>query len=513
MRYRVLWSRYFRETESRLVALGCDSLPPARGPERSLFEFEYSNKKDKMAETKFDLVVIGGGPGGYIAAIRAAQLGLRAALVEREHLGGICSNWGCIPTKALLHTASVYRHMKHASALGIKVEGLSFDFKQVFERSRAIANRMSNGVRHLLKKNKVTLFEGHGRLLPPGRVEVTTTNNVKTVLGAAHIILATGARPRDIPSLPVDGVRIWSYRHALLPQALPTSLLVIGAGAIGMEFASFYSTLGSKVTVVETQQRVLPVEDKDVSAFVRTAFEKQGIEIRTETTITSLQQSARGLTLSLQCNGNTEQLEVDTALVSIGVIGNTEQLGLENTKVKFEQGHIVIDEQFRTGEPGVSAIGDLAGPPWLAHKASHEAVMCVEGITGQAHTVPLNAQQIPACTYCYPQVASIGLTEEQATQQGHKLRVGRFPFSGNGKATALGETDGFIKTLFDVNTGELLGAHMVGAEVTELIHSFAIAKTLETTEVELMNAIFPHPTLSEAIHESVLAAFGRALHI
>ena len=466
-----------------------------------------------MREMKFDLVVLGGGPGGYAAAIRAAQLGLKTALVEREHLGGICSNWGCIPTKALLHSASMYRQMQHASLLGIKVDGLSFDFKQLVQRSRGIADRMSNGVRHLLKKNKVSLYEGHGSLLPPQRVEITQPDGVRAVIGAPHIILATGARPRELPNLAVDGERIWNYRHALLPLSLPESLLVIGAGAIGMEFASFYSALGSKVTVVEMQARVLPVEDTEISAFVRSSFEKQGINIRTGTLVTGVETSGNGLTVSLQRDGKQEQLEVAYVLVSVGVVGNTEGLGLERTRVAIKAGHIVIDAQCRTAESGVYAIGDLAGPPWLAHKASHEAVLCVENIVNQHHAEALNLQQIPACTYCYPQVASIGLTQEQASAQGYSLRVGRFPFVGNGKATALGETEGFVKTIFDAATGELLGAHLVGAEVTELIHGFAIAKTLEATETELMNTIFPHPTLSEAAHESVLAAFGRALHI
>jgi dihydrolipoamide dehydrogenase len=466
-----------------------------------------------MSETRFEVAVIGGGPGGYVAAIRAAQLGMKTALVEREHLGGVCSNWGCIPTKALLHTASLYRQMQHAHAFGLKVEGLSFDFQQLIEGSRNVASRMNNGVRHLLKKNKVALFEGQGRLLPRGEIEITNGGKVKTVIGAAHIILATGARPRDIPGLPVDGDRVWNYRHALLPRALPKSLLVVGAGAIGMEFASFYSALGSKVTVVETQQRVLPAEDKDISAFVRTSFEKQGIVIHTGTTVTHVQTSENGLTVSLQRDGKADHLEVQHALVSVGVVGNTEDLGLENTKVKVDAGHISIDTRSRTAEPGIYAVGDVAGPPWLAHKASHEAILCIENIAKQDHATPLDRKQIPACTYCHPQVASIGLTEEQAAQQGYTLRVGRFPFAGNGKATALGDTDGFVKTIFDAATGELLGAHMAGAEVTELIHGFAIAKTLEATESELMHTIFPHPTLSEAAHESVLMAFDRALHI
>jgi dihydrolipoamide dehydrogenase len=466
-----------------------------------------------MNETRFDVAVIGGGPGGYVAAIRAAQLGMKTALIEREHLGGICSNWGCIPTKALLHAASLYRQMRHAHAFGLHVEGLSVDLPQLIEGSRKVAGRMNDGVRHLLKKNKVALLEGEGGLLSGGQIEIANAAKARTVIGAAHIILATGARPRDIPVLPVDGDRVWNYRHALLPRALPESLIVIGAGAIGMEFASFYSTLSCKVTVIEAQQRVLPAEDKDISEFVRTAFEKQGVSIHTGATVTGVEKSGRGLTISLQRDGNTDYLVAQHALVSVGVTGNTEGLGLENTRVKIEGGHIVVDAQGRTGEPGVYAVGDVAGPPWLAHKASHEAVLCVENIANPGHPTPLDATRIPGCVYSHPQVASIGLTEEQAARQGYTMRIGRFPFAGNGKATVLGDIDGFIKTIFDAATGELLGAHLAGAEVTELIHGFAIAKTLEATEFELMHTIFPHPTLSEAAHESVLMAFDLALHI
>jgi dihydrolipoamide dehydrogenase len=465
-----------------------------------------------MSESKFDLVVVGGGPGGYVAAIRAAQLGMRTALVERTHLGGICSNWGCIPTKALLHTASVLRQIRHAATLGIKVDGFSIDFEQVMRRSRAVADRMNSGVGFLLKKNKVTLFDGHGRLLAPGKVEVAMAGDKKKVIVAENIVLATGARPREIKAIRADGDLVWNYRHALAPKTLPKSLLVVGGGAIGMEFASFYSALGSKVTIAEAQQRVLPMEDREVSAFVCAAFEKQGMKIYTDTTVTGCQTSGAGLRVALQRKGETEQIEVGHALVSVGVVGNTEQLGLEKTRVKVDGGHIVVDEQCRTAEPNVYAVGDVAGPPWLAHKASHQAVFCVEGIAN-GQSAPLNLQQIPSCTYCHPQVASIGLTEERAISQGHTIKVGRFPFAANGKAAALGEIEGFVKTIFDDSTGELLGAHLVGPEVTELIHGFAIAKTLEATEVELMHTIFPHPTLSETVHESVLGAYNRALHI
>jgi len=466
-----------------------------------------------VSETSLDLLVIGGGPGGYVAAIRGAQLGLSTALVEREHLGGVCSNWGCIPTKTLLHAASLYRQIQHAETLGIEVRGLSFDFGKLVQRSRAVADRMSKGVRHLLKKNKVALHEGEGRLVGPQRVEVTTAAGVRILLHARHIIVATGARSRDIPNIAVDGDRIWNYRHALAPQALPPSLLVIGAGAIGMEFASFYSALGSKVTVAEMQDRVLPMEDEDVSAFLSGAFAKQGIAIRTGTAVTAVERAGDALTASLGSGDKADRLEVSHVLVAIGVTGNTEGLGLERTAVNVENGRIVIDRQCRTDEPGIYAIGDVAGPPWLAHKASHEAVLCVEHIAGRHEAGALDPHRIPACTYCHPQVASIGLTEAQAIAAGHEPRVGRFPFAANGKALALGEPEGFVKTVFDRQTGELLGAHMVGAEVTELIHGFSVAKALEATEAELIQTVYPHPTLSEAAHESVLAAFGRPIHI
>ncbi len=463
-------------------------------------------------DAAFDVLVIGGGPGGYVAAIRSAQLGLRTALVEREHLGGVCSNWGCIPTKALLHAASMYRQMQHAHQLGITVQGLSFDFTALIQRSRAVADRMNKGVRHLLKKNKVILHEGNGRLLGDQRVEVTNAAGVTTVIRASHIIIATGARAREIPGLAADGVRTWNYRHALAAPALPPSLLVVGAGAIGMEFASFFAALGSKVIVAEARERVLPAEDTDVSAFVRDAFEQQGIAIRTNAAVAGVETGEGGLVVTLG-GAAAERLEVDRMLVAAGVTANTEGLGLDQTAVRVEVGHIVTDEYCRTAEPGMYAIGDVAGGPWLAHKASHEGMLCVEHIAGRHQGGGLDRQRIPACTYCHPQVASFGLTEEQALAQGHAVRVGRFPFIGNGKATALGETEGFIKTVFERDSGELLGAHLVGPEVTELVHSFAIAKTLETTEEEMMQTIFPHPTLSEAIHESVLMALGRAIHI
>jgi dihydrolipoamide dehydrogenase len=464
-------------------------------------------------DTVLDVLVIGGGPGGYVAAIRSAQLGLRTALVEREHLGGVCSNWGCIPTKALLHAAATYRHIQHAHELGITVQGLSFDFGAMMQRSRVVADRMNKGVRHLLRKNKVLLHEGSGRLLGDQRVEVTDAAGAVAVLRARHIIIATGARARELPGLAADGERIWNYRHALAAPTLPASLLVVGAGAIGMEFASFFGTLGCRVTVAEARERVLPVEDKDVSAFVQRAFEQQGIAIRTVATVAGFETTPTGLVVTLRTGDTVERLEVAQMLVAAGVSANVEGLGLEHTAVKFEAGHILTDAFCRTAEPGVHAIGDVAGGPWLAHKASHEGVLCAEQIAGRHHGGGLDRLRIPACTYCYPQVASFGLTEEQAAEQGRALRVGRFPFAGNGKATALGETEGFVKTVFDRDSGELLGAHLVGAVVTELVHSVAIAKTLETTEEEMMQTVFPHPTLSEAIHESVLVALGRAIHI
>lgn len=466
-----------------------------------------------MSDDLLDLLVIGGGPGGYVAAIRGAQLGLKTALVEREHLGGICSNWGCIPTKALLHTASVYRQIQHAGALGIEVQGVSIDLEKLVQRSRGVADRMSRGVRHLLKKNKVALHEGEGRIVGSGQVEVDAAKGGKTLLRARHIVIATGARSREIPNVTVDGDRIWNYRHALAPATLPASLLVIGAGAIGMEFASLYHSLGTKVTVAELQDRVLPMEDEEVSAFVAAAFSKQGISIRTGAAVAAVERAGDALQVSIRSGDTTDRLEVSHVLVAVGVTGNTENLGLEQTAVGVEKGHIVVDDRGRTAQPGIYAIGDVAGPPWLAHKASHEGVHCVEHIAGQHQGGALDPRRIPACTYCHPQVASVGLTEAQALAAGHELRIGRFPFVGNGKALASGEPEGFVKTVFDRNTGELLGAHMVGAEVTELIHGFSVAKALEATEAELIDTVYPHPTLSEAAHESVLAAFGRPIHI
>ncbi|MDA1132692.1 MAG: dihydrolipoyl dehydrogenase [Proteobacteria bacterium] len=465
-----------------------------------------------MAEQNFDLVVIGSGPGGYVAAIRAAQLGMKTAVIERESLGGICLNWGCIPTKALLRSAEVYHLMQNAEAFGLKADNIAYDARKVVERSRKVAGRLSGGVAHLLKKNKVMVIEGQARLAGKGKVKVEKDGKPAADLAARHIILATGARARSLPGLEPDGKLIWTYKEAMVPETMPKSLLVIGSGAIGIEFASFYSDLGADVTVVEVMDRVLPVEDEEISAFARKAFEKQGMTIHTGAKVTGLKTGKDNVTASVEMSdGKTESLTVDRVILAVGITGNVEDIGLENTKVEVDRGHVVINEWMETGEPGVYAIGDLAGPPWLAHKASHEGVICVEKIAGEK-THPLNTGNIPGCTYCRPQVASVGLTEAQAKEAGHEVKVGRFPFIGNGKAIALGDSEGLIKTVFDAKTGELLGAHMIGAEVTELIQGYVVARTLETTEAELMENIFPHPTLSEMMHESVLDAYGRAIH-
>ena len=461
----------------------------------------------------FDLVVVGGGPGGYVAAIRAAQLGMNAALVEREHLGGICLNWGCIPTKALLRSAEVYHLMSHAQDYGFRIDGkIEIDNAAIVKRSRKVAGQLSGGVKHLLKKNKVTVFDGQGALAGKGTVSVTKDGKAVEEIEAKHIILATGARARSLPGLEPDGKLVWTYREAMVPEELPKSLLVVGSGAIGIEFASFYRTLGVDVTVVEVMDRVLPVEDAEISAFAEKAFTKQGMKIMTGATVEKLDRKANSVTASIKGkDGKSQSLTVDRVILAVGIVGNVEDIGLENTKVKVDRTHVQIDEYCRTGEPGVYAIGDLCGPPWLAHKASHEGVICVEKIAGlDVH--PLDTSNIPGCTYCQPQVASVGLTEAAAKEKGHEVRVGRFPFMGNGKAIALGEPEGMVKTVFDKKTGELLGAHMIGAEVTELIQGYGIAKTLETTEAELMHTVFPHPTLSEMMHESVLDAYGRAIH-
>ncbi len=469
-----------------------------------------------MADTNFDLVVLGGGPGGYTAAIRARQLGMKTALVEREHLGGICLNWGCIPTKALLRTAEVYHLVENAKDFGLKVEGASIDTDAIVKRSRAVAGQLNKGVGFLMKKNKVEVFDGHGALAGGGagarKIAVTKDGKDVATLTTKNVILATGARARSLPGLEPDGKLIWTYKEAMVPPAMPKSLLVIGSGAIGIEFASFYRDMGVEVTVVEVLDRVLPVEDADISAFAEKAFKAQGMAIHTGTTVKALKPGKDSVTATLDKGGKTQEITVDRVILAVGIVGNVENIGLEGTKVKVEKSHVVIDQWMATGEPGVYAIGDLAGPPWLAHKAGHEGVICVEKIAGQ-DVHPLDTSLIPGCTYCRPQVASVGLTEAAAKEKGHKVKVGRFPFIGNGKAIALGEPEGLVKTVFDEKTGELLGAHMIGAEVTELIQGYGIAKTLETTEAELMHAVFPHPTLSEMMHESVLDAYGRALNM
>jgi dihydrolipoamide dehydrogenase len=465
-----------------------------------------------MAESSFDLVVVGGGPGGYVAAIRAAQLGMKTAVVEREHLGGICLNWGCIPTKALLRSSEIYHLLHHLDDFGFSAKDIRFDAGKVVARSRAVAKQLSNGVGYLLRKNKVTVFDGQGRLAGKGRLAVAKDGNPVAELAAEHIVLATGARARSLPGLEPDGERIWTYKEAMVPPAIPKSLLVVGSGAIGIEFASFYHDMGAEVTVVEVLDRVLPVEDEEISAFARKAFEKQGIKIHTGATVAALEPDGEGVTARVEADGKAFEANVERVILAVGIVGNVEDIGLENTGVVVDRTHIVVDEWLRTGEPGIYAIGDVVGPPWLAHKASHEGVICVEHIAGVNDVHPLDVRNIPACTYCRPQVASVGLTEKAARDAGYEVKVGHFPFIGNGKAIALGEPEGMVKTIFDSKTGELLGAHMIGAEVTELIQGYTVAKTLETTETDLIRTIFPHPTLSETMHEAVLDAYGRAIH-
>jgi len=465
-----------------------------------------------MADQNFDLAVIGGGPGGYVAAIRAAQLGMKTVVIEREHLGGICLNWGCIPTKALLRTSEIYGLLHHLDQFGLSAKEIGFDAKKVVERSRKVAKQLSDGVKFLLRKNKVTVIDGAAKLAGKGRISITKDGKPLDGVIAKHIILATGARARSLPGLEPDGKLVWTYKEAMIPDAIPKSLLVVGSGAIGIEFASFYRTMGAEVTVVEVLDRVLPVEDEEVSAFARKQFEKQGMKILTSAKVAKLEKGKDRVKATVEHQGGPTTVEVERVILAIGITGNVEDIGLEGTKVKVDKGHVVVDQWLRTGEPGIYAIGDLVGAPWLAHKASHEGVICVEKIAGLEHVQPLNVLNIPGCTYCAPQVASVGLTEAKAKEGGRKLKVGRFPYVGNGKAIALGEPEGFVKTIFDAETGELLGAHMIGAEVTELIQGFVVAKTLETTESELMESIFPHPTLSEMMHESVLDAYGRAIH-
>jgi dihydrolipoamide dehydrogenase len=462
--------------------------------------------------SSFDLIVIGGGPGGYVAAIRASQLGMKVAVVEMQHLGGICLNWGCIPTKALLRSAEVATLIKNAASFGIEVKDYKIDLKKMVERSRSVAKQLSGGIGHLLKKNKVTVFDAYGRLKGKGQVEIEKADKTKDVLSAKHIILATGAHARVLPGLEPDGKLVWTYREAMVADALPKSLLVVGSGAIGIEFASFYNALGVDVTVVEVMERILPVEDAEISQLAHKQFEKHGMKILTNAKVSKLDKAANTVTAHIDVGGKVEQKTFERVIMAVGIVGNTENLGLENTKVKVDRNQIVTGKYCETDEPGVYAIGDVAGAPWLAHKASHEGIICVEKIAGVKDVHPLDKSAIPGCTYSHPQIASIGLTEAKAKEAGYELKVGRFPFMGNGKAIALGEPEGLVKTIFDAKTGQLLGAHMIGAEVTEMIQGFAIGKTLETTEAELMHTVFPHPTLSEMMHESVLSAYGKVIH-
>ncbi|MEJ5216866.1 dihydrolipoyl dehydrogenase [Cognatishimia sp. D5M38] len=463
-----------------------------------------------MAAKTFDVIVVGAGPGGYVAAIRAAQLGLNVAVVEREHLGGICLNWGCIPTKALLRSAEVFHLMNHAKDYGLGATGVSYDLDAVVKRSRGVAKQLTGGVGHLLKKNKVTVVMGEATLPAKGKVSVKTDKGTEE-LAAKHIILATGARARELPGLEADGDLVWTYKHALQPPLMPKKLLVIGSGAIGIEFASFYNTLGSDTTVVEVMDRVLPVEDAEISAFAKKAFVKQGMTIMEKAMVKQLDRGKGKVTAHIETGGKVEKHEFDTVISAVGIVGNVEGLGLEALSVKIDRTHVVTDEYCRTGVDGLYAIGDIAGAPWLAHKASHEGVMVAEMIAG-GHPHPVKPESIAGCTYCHPQVASVGFTEAKAKEAGYDVKVGRFPFVGNGKAIALGEPEGMVKTVFDAKTGELLGAHMVGAEVTEMIQGYVVGRQLETTEEDLMNTVFPHPTLSEMMHESVLDAYDRAIH-
>ena len=466
---------------------------------------------------QFDLIIIGSGPGGYATAIRASQLGMKTAIVEKESLGGVCLNWGCIPTKALLRTSEVFHLMEHAKDFGLGEVKATAHIEKIVERSRRVAKQLSNGIGFLMKKNKVTVLEGTASIKPgkPAPEVVVAEGKGKGIYKAKHVILATGARARTIPQagLVPDGKRVWTYREAMTPTEMPKSLLVIGSGAIGIEFASFYKTLGVDVTVVETMDQIMPVEDKEISDFARKQLEKQGMKIITGATVGDLKSSAKDVKATITTkNGKKENISVDKVILAIGIVGNVENIGLEEVGVKTDRGHIVVDKFARTNVPNLYAIGDVAGPPWLAHKATHEGVVCVEAIAGK-NSHGFETHNIPGCTYCMPQVASVGYTEAKAKEAGYKVKVGRFPFIGNGKAIALGEPEGMIKTVFDEKTGALLGAHLVGAEVTELIQGFVIARQAELTEAELMETIFPHPTLSEMMHESVLDAFDRALHI
>ncbi|MEP3918548.1 dihydrolipoyl dehydrogenase [Ascidiaceihabitans sp.] len=464
-----------------------------------------------MMATSYDLIVIGAGPGGYVAAIRGAQLGMKVAIVEREHLGGICLNWGCIPTKAMLRSSEVFHLMHRAKEFGLKADGIGYDLDAVVKRSRKVAGQLSGGIGHLMKKNKVTVYMGAASLSAKGKVSVKTDKGSED-LTAKNIVLATGARARELPGLEADGDLVWTYKHALTPKRMPKKLLVIGSGAIGIEFASFYNTLGADTTVVEVMDRVLPVEDAEISAFAKKSFEKQGMNIMQKAMVKQLDRGKGKVTAHIEKDGKIEKIDFDTVISAVGIVGNVEGLGLEELGVKLDRTHVVTDEFCRTGIDGLYAIGDIAGAPWLAHKASHEGVMVADLIAGK-HAHPVKPETIAGCTYCHPQVASVGYTEAKAKELGYDIKVGRFPFIGNGKAIALGEPEGLVKTIFDAKTGELLGAHMIGAEVTELIQGYVVGRQLETTEEDLMNTVFPHPTLSEMMHESVLDAYDRVIHM
>ena len=465
-----------------------------------------------MAAKSFDMVVIGAGPGGYVAAIRGAQLGLNVAVVEREHLGGICLNWGCIPTKAMLRSSEVFHLMHRAKEFGLKATGIDYDLDAVVKRSRQVAGQLSGGIGHLMKKNKITVIMGEARIAGKGKVSVKTEGGTEE-LSAKAIILATGARARELPGLEADGDLVWTYKTALTPPRMPKKLLVIGSGAIGIEFASFYNTLGADTTVVEVMDRVLPVEDAEISAFAKKSFVKQGMKIMEKAMVKKLDRAKGKVTAHIETGGKVETHEFDTVISAVGIVGNVEGLGLEELGVKIDRSHVVTDPYCRTGGEGLYAIGDIAGAPWLAHKASHEGVMVAELVAGKGNPHPIKPEEIAGCTYCHPQVASVGYTEAKAKELGFDIKVGRFPFIGNGKAIALGETEGMVKTIFDAKTGELLGAHMVGAEVTEMIQGYVVGRKLETTEADLMETVFPHPTLSEMMHESVLDAYDKVIHM
>jgi dihydrolipoamide dehydrogenase len=465
-----------------------------------------------MADS-YDVIVVGGGPGGYVCAIRCAQLGLKTAVVERDRMGGICLNWGCIPTKALLRSSEIWHLMHRLGEFGFSAENFKFDIEKIVGRSRAVSKQLSDGVSFLMKKHKITVIPGEAKLTGRGKLTVTKDGKTSDVT-AKNIVLATGARARTLPGLEPDGKLVWTYREAMIPPSFPKSLLVVGSGAIGIEFASFYKTLGADVTVVEILDRVLPVEDEEISAFAAKAFTKQGMKLKVGTQLTELKKGADNVTCTLKDKaGKTEQVTVDRVILAMGIVGNVENIGLEAAGIKVEKTHVVTGKYGETGVDGVWAIGDLVGPPWLAHKAMHEGLIVAEKIAGVKGVHPLNIDNVPGCTYCWPQVASVGLTEAKARENGRKIKVGKFPFIGNGKAIALGEAEGLVKTVFDAQTGELLGAHMIGAEVTELIQGYTVAKSGELTDQELAHTIFPHPTLSEMMHEAVLAADGAALHI